>query len=212
MTDTWNVIKTGSQQSPPKCWSSFVIIGCLTSLCFFGFDVSFIFVLCSLLMWKWSNDVTIRHSSLLHSSRNTSFQHAHTSLVVSLHLSDLLCRLWIFHLRSLSLNFVDSFTWTWNLSLNFCFALIVVENFSLNLWCTYEHVETGVRMVAASKQLAIIQPVLTGTELEFVNSIVWRLPLTHTLAVPNRIPPKELSLTYISISTLGESLGINPRL
>ena len=56
--------------------------------------------------------------------------------------------------------------------MNICFALIVVENFSLTLRCTYEHVETGVRMVAASKQLAIIQPVLTGTELEFVNSIV----------------------------------------
>ena len=47
-----------------------------------------------------------------------------------------------------------------------------IESFSLTLRCTYEHVETGVRMVAASKQLAIIQPVLTGTELEFVNSIV----------------------------------------
>ena len=110
------------------------------------------------------------------------------------------------------LNLVDSFTWTWNLSLNLYFALIIVESFSLTLRCTYEHMETGVRMVAASKQLAIKQPVLTCKELEFVNSIVWRLPLTLTLAVSNRILPKELSLTYISISTLGESLGINPQL
>ena len=56
--------------------------------------------------------------------------------------------------------------------MNLYFVLIVAESFSVILRCMYEHVETGVRMVAASKQLAIIQPVLTGTELEFVNSIV----------------------------------------
>ena len=48
----------------------------------------------------------------------------------------------------------------------------------------------GTFMSTCIKQLAINQPVLTGSELEIVNSIVGRLLITLTKAVPESDTPE----------------------
>ena len=59
-------------------------------------------------------------------------------------------------------------------------------------------------------QLAIKRPVLTGSESEIVNSIVWRLPLTLTKAVPKPDTPERAYKIYLSRSTIGWVAGDHP--
>lgn len=74
--------------------------------------------------------------------------------------------------------FVRTFLWL-------CDAYMSMWNPSPWRWC-----------IAAGKQLAINQPVLTDKELEIVNSIVWRLLLTLTVAVPISDTPEGAYETY----------------
>ena len=121
------------------------------------------------LLLKWSNDVICLLSLLCLwwlSAIPTC------SYVLSL------CHTYICYSCSFTLIFVRTFLWL-------CDACMSMWNLSPWRWC-----------ISAGKQLAINQPVLTDKELEIVNSIVWRLLLTLTMAVPISDTPERAYETY----------------
>ena len=125
------------------------------------------------------------------------FQHAHTSLVFAIRTFVVA----VLSHWSLSLNFVDSSFWR-RIFLWLLLSFDLSENFPLTLRCMYEHVETIVWLLYLHKTVSNKTSGTYKWLTRFFIIIMWLLLMFLTLAVPNRILLRELSLTYRSTPTI----------
>ena len=149
------------------------------------------FMLCDLWWMSISSSFVLCHGCDSSSSAfrhffvfdgNTSFQHAHTPSVFVMHTVVVA----VLPHWSSSLYFVDSTFWR-RILLRLLMLLDLCENsfdFEMYVWACGS---SAARWSSTRKQFKHVsknQPVLTGLELEIVNSIVWRLLLILAMAVP----------------------------